>query len=230
MILKRIVLKSYVSFFSTPICIMASFTEDLPYDPSVVICKEIIDSKWNGGMNAPNFDFTPALSHAGLMNKLGRTDIQARDKIETKMNDLDQKMKSFEFKCNHLRTWIVILSFALFTMTFVNICIGSAQIFMDDNIDWSDMKTKHGMIAVPSKWMEMILIPILLISWCTKKLIASKRNEKFSSIVEDHFIDWKEKGINVELQYKEEDGGCIDFDDSKLRSLKIFLKASNDKY
>ena len=228
--MKRIVLKTCVSFFSTLIFIMAPSTEDSPYDPSIVICKEIIDSKWNGGLNPPSFDFTPALGHAGLINKLGGTDIQIRDKIETKTNDLDQKMKSLEFKCNHLRTWIVILSFVFMMMTFVNICIAFAQMLMDENIDWTDMKTKHGMIAVPSKWTEMMLIPILLISWLTKKRITSKRNEKFSSIVEDHFIDWKEKGINVELQYKEEDGGCIDFDDSKLRSLKIFLIASNDKY
>ena len=210
---------------------MASSTKDLPYDPSIVICKEIIDSKWNGGMNPPNFDFTPAMSHAGLMNKLGGTDIQVRDKIETKMNDLNQKMNCFESKCHHLRTWIVILSLVFMTMTFVNICIAFAQIAMDDNIDWTDMKTKHGMIAVPAKWMEMILIPILFFLWCTKIRIASNVNKEYSRVVENHFIDWKEKGINVELQYKEEYGVSYgDFDQSKLRSLNIFLKASNDTY
>ena len=100
---------------------------------------------------------------------------------------------------------------------------------MDDNIDWTDMKTNHGMIAVPAKWMEMILIPILFFLWCTKIQIASNVNKEYSRVAENHFIDWKDKGINVELQYKEEYGLSYgDFDQSKLRSLKIFLKASND--
>ena len=202
---------------------MASSTKDSPYDPSIVICKEIKDSKWNGGMNPPNFDFTPALSHAGLVIKLGGTDVEVRDKIETKMNALDQKIKSFEFKFKPLHTSIVTLSFALLIMTFINTYIGVAQLFGQMQ-NWTYKRTKD-----PLVWTEMILIFILFCLWCRKRRIAAKRNEKFSRMVDDHFIDWKEKGINVELQYKEDSEGYGDFDQSKLRSLKIFIMPSNDK-
>ena len=209
---------------------MASSTDDLPYDPSVVICKEIIDSKWNGGMNAPNFDFTPALSHAGLMNKLGRTDIQARDKIGTKMNDLDQKMKCVESNAGHVHVWIVILSFVLTMITLFNIYIAFSKIVLDDNIDWTDIKSRHGMIAVPSWVMEIILTFILSYLYCKKRAKASKRNKTFRRIVEGHFLDWKEKGVIVELQYKGEMIDEGEFAESNLRSLKIVLMASNDEY
>ena len=202
------------------------------YDPSVVICKEIINGKWNGGLNPPQFDIASAMSHPGLINKLSSNVEcvmcnQVRNEIKTKMDELDRKLKCFKADSLCWTSWIAILSVA---SASIPIPLLVSQYLMDEKIDWKDISTKYGMITLSSVLIELIVILALNYLYFAKRSKSIKRNQIFSKIVDDHFIDWKEKGIKTELRYKDEKDDEGDWEESNLRSLKISLIASNEEY
>ena len=106
---------------------MANSTNDPYYDRYVVICEEIKDDNWDGGSNPPNFDFTSAKNHPGLINKIGGgrwkiSDEEAKETIRIKLNDLDINIQSLDVTRRRLTTWILIMISTL-TILITIFCI-----------------------------------------------------------------------------------------------------------
>ena len=188
---------------------MANSTNDPYDDPYVVICEEIKDDNWDGGSNPPNFDFTSAKNHPGLINKIGGgrwkiSDEEAKETIRIKLNDLDINIQSLDVTRRRLTTWILIMISTL-TILITIFCI-SMNLKGDDQV----------ITAITSTVISLILLLICVCMMTSRIFKDWSLNKAVQQVVKDHFTDWSEKGIDVKLKFKADEDR-----ETRIRYLRI---------
>ena len=125
------------------------------------------------------------------------------------MNDLDMNIQCHDVTRRRLTTWILIMISTL-TIVITIFCI-SMNLKGDDQF----------ITAITSTVISLILLLICVCMMTSRIFKDWSLNKAVQQVVNDHFADWSEKGIDVKLKFKADEDR-----ETKLRYLKISFMPS----